>query len=142
MFITQRTRQDLFDFYETIFLPRRTRSSRSWKPEKQFFIRSFSNPKSPQIPGFLIKSLGRDRFSLAHGLWSRLVQRYRFNRNDLDIAIRQCRNFASFFTEQRLADGGLIGNDVPIRIAVPSAENRVGLLLFRLLVAHGDDRTN
>src|SRR5262249_37080119 len=61
----------------------------------------------------------------------RLVRRRRLDRNNSKLrdALLSVYRYAltSFVTKQCLADGGLVGDDVAIRIAVPRAEDRVSL---------------
>src|SRR5438445_12571328 len=76
------------------------------------------------------RPLHRGGFSFAHRFGHRLVDRRRFDGNNLELSVWQRHGFAGFTAKQRLTYCGLIRNDISIWIAVPSAENCVGLLLL------------
>jgi hypothetical protein len=59
-----------------------------------------------------------------------LIDRRRFDGNNLELSVWQRYGFAGFVAKQRLTYRGLIRNDMSIWIAVPSAENCVSLLLL------------
>src|SRR5207244_1100668 len=69
-------------------------------------------------------------FSFAHRFGHRLVDRRRFDGNNLELSVWQRHGFAGFTAKQRLTYCGLIRNDISIWIAVPGAENCVSLLFF------------
>src|SRR2546429_4973290 len=77
-------------------------------------------------------SLSRNRLRLSDRFRRRLIDWCGLNRSDIDLAIRQRCDFASFFAKQRLADRGLIRNNISIRVTVPSAEDRRRGFFLRL----------
>src|SRR5262249_54057198 len=77
------------------------------------------------------------------GRWRRLIYWRRLDRDDRELRWAvlsiQRNGIAGFMAEERLTDGSLVRDDVPIGIAVPRAEDRVGFLRVCLVIAQSDD---